>query len=114
VLGSAAPPAEASTRGRAIEVVAAGRYLSIPKVFYDLKHLRPSRERAVINTLIFVNRHDELELFVIHFPLFGRPTHVAAAPAGAASPFEAAAAILAAPSFGGGGPPFPTGVGSRV
>ncbi len=74
---------------RRIDVSRLLSHLAITQILDDLKDLRPTGEGPVIDLLVFVNRHDEIEKLAGDFAFFGGPANLATSPPGAATAIHA-------------------------
>ena len=79
-----------------VDVVRGSGHLPVAQIVDDLEHLGPRRKRAIVNPLVLIDRHDELEELPRDLTLFSRSANLAAPASGAASAIHAGSAINAA------------------
>lgn len=76
-----------------VDVVSFGSHFAIAKILDDLEHFRPRRKRSLVDALVFVDGHDELEEFAAYFAFFRCAADFAATTTRAATALHAGTPI---------------------
>ncbi len=71
-----------------VDVFGAFCNTAIAEVLDDLEDFRPRGERSLVDSLVFVDGHDELEEFAAHFAFFGGLANFTAAASRSAAAVE--------------------------
>lgn len=82
-----------------VDVLRARRDPAIPEELDDLEDFRPAWEGAVVDPLVLVDGHDELEEFAGEFAFFRGLSDFTAAPSWTAAPVQPGSAVDGGPSI---------------